>query len=67
MELKIVDPEAGDERAAGDVGEIRVRGPSVMPRLLRALEEETEDAFDDDGWFCAPATAATSTRRATCS
>jgi fatty-acyl-CoA synthase len=30
VEVRVVDPETGVERATGDVGEIEVRGPNVM-------------------------------------
>jgi long-chain acyl-CoA synthetase len=51
VELKVVSTRTGEECAAGDVGEVRVRGLAVMPGYYRA-PEETEAAFDHDGWFC---------------
>ena len=46
---KIVDPETGAVLAAGEVGEIRVRG-HVTPGYLKN-EEQTALAFDEDGFF----------------
>jgi long-chain acyl-CoA synthetase len=40
----------GREVAAGDVGELHVRGPNIMKGYYRA-PEETAAAIDSDGWF----------------
>jgi long-chain acyl-CoA synthetase len=40
----------GQPVAAGEVGELRVRGPHVMKGYYRA-PEETEAAIDSEGWF----------------
>jgi acyl-CoA synthetase (AMP-forming)/AMP-acid ligase II len=50
MEVKVVDG-AGDRCEPGDVGEIRIRGSAVMPGYYNA-PEETDAAFDEDGWLC---------------
>jgi len=48
VEMKIVD-DTGNQLAAGQVGEIAVRGPNVMRGYLH-LPEETE-AVMREGWF----------------
>jgi non-ribosomal peptide synthetase component E (peptide arylation enzyme) len=49
MELKILD-ERGAEVAAGEVGEIAARGPSVHLGYY-ANRAANAEAFTDDGWF----------------
>jgi acyl-CoA synthetase (AMP-forming)/AMP-acid ligase II len=48
VELRIVDPETRLPRAPGEVGEILVRGPSLM---LGYLGVPREEAFDEEGFF----------------
>ena len=48
-EVRLVGPD-GEPAAAGDVGELRVRGPHVMKGYYRA-PEETAAAIDAEGWF----------------
>jgi len=48
-EAAILD-EGGNELAIGEVGEICVRGPQVMPRYWNR-PDETEQVFTRDGWF----------------
>ncbi|MBV8693626.1 MAG: acyl--CoA ligase, partial [Actinobacteria bacterium] len=48
IELRIADPD-GNEVAAGEVGEIWLKGPTVV-RGYFGLDEETARAFTD-GWF----------------
>ena len=50
VELRILDPETGDDRPAGTDGEILMRGPM---RFVRYHDdpENTALAIDDDGWF----------------
>ncbi len=48
VELRVVDPESGTPRAPGDVGEILVRGPSLM---LGYLGVPREECFTSDGFF----------------
>ena len=40
----------GEKVAAGEVGELHVRGPNVMRGYYRAAEA-TDAAIDRDGWF----------------
>jgi acyl-CoA synthetase (AMP-forming)/AMP-acid ligase II len=48
VEMHVVDPETRAPCAAGDVGELLVRGPSLM---LGYLGLPREQAFDDEGFF----------------
>ncbi len=49
-ELRIVDPETGADRDAGEAGEVWVRGPQVMKGYLNN-PEATARTMDDDGWL----------------
>jgi len=49
-ELKILDPETGEELPPGTQGEIRTRGWFVMKEYYMQ-PEETAKAFDSMGWF----------------
>jgi long-chain acyl-CoA synthetase len=49
VELKALGSD-GQEVAAGEVGELRVRGPNIMKGYYRA-QEETAAAIDAEGWF----------------
>jgi long-chain acyl-CoA synthetase len=50
-EVRIVDPDDPDhELAAGETGEIALRGPSVACGYWN-LPDETREVFRDDGWF----------------
>ena len=64
QEMRIVDPE-GNEIAAGEFGEIIIRGPNVMPGYLNERRRRTPSRSATAG--CTPATSATSTRTATSS
>jgi acyl-CoA synthetase (AMP-forming)/AMP-acid ligase II len=48
VEHRIVDPETGETLPPGQLGEICVRGYSVMQRLYKVPREET---FDGDGFY----------------
>ena len=49
VELIIVD-EQGQAVLQGDVGEVFVKGPTVMPGYWK-LPEESREALTKDGWF----------------
>ncbi|MEU9114465.1 4-coumarate--CoA ligase family protein [Streptomyces sp. NPDC048483] len=49
-ELRIVSLETGDDLAAGDSGEIVIRGPQVMKGYL-GRPAETDAMIDPDGWL----------------
>ena len=49
-EIRIVDPEAGEDVAAGEAGELWVRGPQTFRGYWRD-EEATRAAFSADGWL----------------
>lgn len=49
IEVRLVG-RAGETVAAGEVGELHVRGPNVMRGYYRA-SEATDAAIDRDGWF----------------
>ncbi|WP_199615430.1 long-chain-fatty-acid--CoA ligase [Paenibacillus alkalitolerans] len=48
-EAKIVDPDTGEEKAAGEIGELIVRGPQVMAGYWNR-PDETEKVLKD-GWL----------------
>jgi long-chain acyl-CoA synthetase len=49
-ELKLVDPDTGEEVPLGEPGEICVKGPQVMKGYYNK-PEETEKAIDKDGFM----------------
>jgi long-chain acyl-CoA synthetase len=50
VELQVVDPATGVQRAAGEVGEVWMRAPNVMAGYHRR-PEETAAAITPDGWL----------------
>jgi fatty-acyl-CoA synthase len=50
IEIKIVDPDSGDERATGEVGELCFRGYSRFESYYKD-PELTASVIDPDGWF----------------
>jgi long-chain acyl-CoA synthetase len=50
VELRIAEPATGRARAAGEIGEIWIRGPGVMKGYYNA-PEETAQAITPDGWL----------------
>lgn len=51
IRVRIVDPESGEEVAAGERGEMLICGYSVFEGYYKSPEKNAE-AFDEDGWFC---------------
>lgn len=50
VEVKIVDPETGEELGSGKTGEICCRGYNVMKGYYK-MEDKTKEVIDDDGWL----------------
>ncbi|MBW3657035.1 MAG: 4-coumarate--CoA ligase family protein [Actinobacteria bacterium] len=50
MEMRIVDPETGEDLGPNEDGEVWFRGPNVMKGYL-GRAEETGQMLDDDGWL----------------
>jgi fatty-acyl-CoA synthase len=50
LEVRVVDPDSGVDRAAGEAGELWLRGPLVT-RGYYKKPEETAAAIDPDGWL----------------
>ena len=50
MELRIVDPETGEELAAGEVGEVWLRAPNVMAGYCGRARGDGRGAHAD-GWL----------------
>jgi fatty-acyl-CoA synthase len=50
MELRVTDPESGATLEERQLGEVEIRGPSVVPGYFRR-PDATEAAFRDGGWL----------------
>lgn len=48
IEHRIVDPVTGEDLPTGELGEIWIRGYSIM---LGMLKRDPADVFEDDGWY----------------
>ncbi len=49
-EIRLVDPDTGEDKGVGEEGELWVRGPQVMKGYLNN-DEATKITIDDDGWL----------------
>jgi len=49
-EIRLVDPDTGEDRGVGEEGELWVRGPQVMKGYLNN-PEATRNTIDADGWL----------------
>jgi acyl-CoA synthetase (AMP-forming)/AMP-acid ligase II len=47
-QLRLLDPETGEPMGVGEVGELAVKGPTLM---IGYLGRAAEDCFDRDGYF----------------
>src|ERR687893_24875 len=50
VEVKIVDPETGEEVESGEPGELCTRGYHVMKGYYK-MPDETEEVMDEEGWL----------------
>jgi fatty-acyl-CoA synthase len=50
VEVKIVDPETGEEVESGEPGELCTRGYHVMKGYYK-MPDKTEETIDEDGWL----------------
>jgi fatty-acyl-CoA synthase len=47
--IKIIDPLSGQTLAAGECGELAIKGPTLM---MHYLGKAPEDCFDHEGFYC---------------
>ena len=50
MQCRVIDPETGQDRRAGEPGELLFRGPSAFDGYFRD-PEQTAKVVDAEGWF----------------
>lgn len=50
LDVRIIDPQSGEESATGEPGEIQVRGWSVMAAYF-GMPEKTAETLSPDGWL----------------
>ncbi|MCP3910996.1 MAG: malonyl-CoA synthase [Actinomycetia bacterium] len=50
VEIRVADPDTGDEVAPGDIGVVEVKGPNVFGGYWR-MPEKTAEEFRPDGFF----------------
>ena len=50
IQLRVVDPETGDDLPQGEIGNLEVYGPNVFKGYWR-MPEKTAEEFRDDGFF----------------
>jgi len=50
IEVRIMDPETGEECAAGEQGDTWIRGNGIFTEYYKS-PEKTAEALDDKGWF----------------
>ncbi|MBT8214734.1 MAG: 4-coumarate--CoA ligase family protein [Acidimicrobiia bacterium] len=49
-DVRIIDPETGDDLGVGENGEVLIKGPQVMKGYLNN-PDATAECIDDEGWF----------------
>ena len=50
VEIRIIDPETGDQKNNGEKGLIEIKGPSVFPGYLND-PIKTKETLSEDGWL----------------
>jgi fatty-acyl-CoA synthase len=51
FELKVIDPQTGEELPDGKPGELCVKGPYVIKGYLNMPEKDQDIYFEKDGWY----------------